>query len=135
VKTVTKAMFNTNAKVEDEKRKYERFEVPIGVFVVLGPHSTKVGRVIDVSRSGLAFRHVDREEPLDGLRELDMFHIDNGFCLKKVPFEIIWDFENDESPVSFMRRRDSGVQFGKLTPKQRSHLKHFIQEHTMGAVI
>jgi hypothetical protein len=65
--------------VGEERRKYERFQVSMGLFVVLGPHSTKMGRVIDVSPAGLAFSHVDRDELLDGLRELDMFHIDNGF--------------------------------------------------------
>lgn len=113
-----------------ERRKYEHFEVPIGVFIVIGPHSTKVGRVIDVSPAGLAFRHVDRDEPLHGLCELDMFHIDNGFCLKTVPFKTIWDFESNESPLSFMRTRESGVQFGELTHSQKFQLEYLIQNYT-----
>lgn len=46
-----------------ERRKHKRFQVPFGAFAVLGPHSTKVGRIMDISMGGLTFRHIDRKEP------------------------------------------------------------------------
>jgi hypothetical protein len=118
-----------------ERRANKRFQAPMGAFAVLGPDATKVGRIIDISMNGLAFRHVDRKEPLHGLYELDLFMIDHDFHLNKIPFETISDYEIvNEAPFSFMTTRQTGLQFGELTPKQRSGLAHFIENHTLGEV-
>ena len=113
-----------------ERRKHKRFEVPIGAFVVLGPHSTMVGRIIDISMGGLTFRHVDKEEPSGGLYELDVFH-ENDFCLKHVPCENVSDLETYESPFGSFIIRESAVQFRDLTPRQMSQLEYFIHNHTI----
>jgi hypothetical protein len=113
-----------------ERRKHTRFEVSIGLFVVLGPHSAKVGRVIDVSRKGLSFRHVDRKLVTDGLCELDILDVDDGFCVKKAPFEIVWGSEGRKTLPTFLRRRQSGVRFVKLTSNQKSKLEYLIQNYT-----
>jgi len=116
-----------------ERRGDKRFHASTGAFAVLGPNSTKVGRVIDISLSGLAFRHADQEEPLDGLNELDVFMIDDDFHVNKIPFEAVSDFEmTNEGTLAFMRTRQSGLRFGELTPAQRSRLEYFIQNHTLG---
>jgi hypothetical protein len=113
-----------------ERRRYKRFQVPIGAFIVLGPDSTKLGRIIDVSMAGLGFHHIDRKEPLSGLRELDMFHVDNGFCLKRVPFQTIWDLEAKKGFFGFWTTRRSGIQFGELTYRQKAELERFILNYT-----
>jgi len=113
-----------------ERRRYKRFEVPIGAFIVLGPDSTKLGRITDVGLGGLGFSHVHRKEPLDGLRQFDMFHVDNGFNVKKVPFQTIWDSEFKKGLFGFMSTRRTGIQFGELTYSQRSQLEHFILNYT-----
>jgi hypothetical protein len=114
-----------------ERRKHKRFEVPIGAFVVLGPQSTLVGRIIDISMGGLAFRHVDKENPPGGLDELDVFIIEDDFCLKHVPCETVSDLETYESPFGSFIIRESAVQFRDLTPRQMSQLEHFIHNHTI----
>jgi hypothetical protein len=113
-----------------ERRKYKRFQVPIGAFIVLGPDSTKLGRIVDVTMAGLGFQHIDRKAPLDGLRELDLFHVDNGFCLKKLPFQTIWDLEAKKDFFGFLTTRRSGIQFGELTYRQKAELNHFILNYT-----
>jgi hypothetical protein len=112
-----------------ERRKHRRFEIPVGAFIVLGPDSTKVGRITDISMGGLAFRHVDKKEPSDGLHELDMFHIHTDFCLKHVPFDTVWDAE--EAPGGFMTISGSGLRFRQLTDNQKSQLQRFIQDHAV----
>ena len=113
-----------------ERRKHKRFEVPIGSFVVLGPHSTTVGRIIDISMGGLAFRHVDEVESSEALHELDVFH-ENDFSLRHVPCETISDLETYESPFGSFIIRESTVEFGDMTPHQMLHLQRFIQKHTI----
>jgi hypothetical protein len=117
----------------DERRENKRFHASTGAFAVLGPNSTKVGRVIDISLSGLTFRHVDKEEPIKGLNELHVFMIDDDFHVNKIPFETVSDYEimNDRT-LALMRTRQSGLRFGELTPSQRSRLEYFIQNHTLG---
>ncbi|MBW1743035.1 MAG: PilZ domain-containing protein [Deltaproteobacteria bacterium] len=116
-----------------ERRENKRFHAPTGAFAVLGPNATKVGRVIDISLSGLAFRHADKEEPLNELNEIDVFMIDDDFHVNKIPFETVSDYEIiNESPLALMTTRQSGLRFGELTPSQRSLLEYFIQNHTSG---
>jgi hypothetical protein len=117
-------------QVRVERRKYKRFQVPVGVFIVLGPDSTKVGRITDIGLGGIGFAHVDRREPLDGLRQFDMFHVHNGFNLKKVPFQTIWDLEFRKGLFGLMTIRRTGIQFGELTYSQRCQLEHFILNYT-----
>jgi hypothetical protein len=47
-----------------------------------------------------------------------------------VPFETVWDLETDGMPFSSIKTRQSGLQFGQLTPGQMSQLEYFIDKHT-----
>lgn len=123
----------TAEAVRDERRGNKRFHASIGAFAVLGPNSTKVGRVMDISLSGLSFRHVDKEEPIRGLSELNVFMIDDDFHVNKIPFETVSDYEvMSEGPLAFIRARQSSLRFGELTSSQRSLIEYFIQNHTLG---
>ncbi len=116
-----------------ERREDKRFHAPTGAFAVLGPNATKVGRVIDISLSGLTFRHVDKEEPLSELNEIDVFMINDDFHVNKIPFETVSDYEiMNEGPRALMTTRQSGLRFGELRPSQRSLLEYFIRNHTLG---
>jgi hypothetical protein len=117
----------------DERRGSKRFHASTRTFAVLGPNAAKVGRVMDISMSGLGFRHVDKEESFSGLNELDVFMIDDHFHVNKIPFEAVSDYEiKNEGFPTFMKSRQSGLRFGELTPGQRSLLEYFIQNHTLG---
>jgi hypothetical protein len=116
-----------------ERREDKRFHASIGAFAVLGPNATKVGRVIEISLSGLTFRHVDKKEPLSELNEIDVFMINDDFHVNKIPFETVSDYEiMNEGPRALMTTRQSGLRFGELTPSQRSLLEYFIRNHTLG---
>jgi hypothetical protein len=113
-----------------ERRKYKRFRVSVGAFIVLGPDSTKLGRVTDIGLGGIGFAHVDRKEPLEGPCQFDMFHVNNGFNLKKVPFRQVWDLEFRQGLFGFGTVRRTGIAFGDLTYGQRSQVEHFILNYT-----
>lgn len=123
----------TGANVQQERverRKFRRFQVPIGAFIVLGPDSTKVGRITDVGLGGLGFCPVDKKMALDGVHEFDMFHVNNGFNLKKIQFQTIWDLEFRKGVFGLMTTRRTGIQFEELTCSQRSRVEHFILNYT-----
>ena len=95
-----------------------------------------MGKIIDMSMGGLAFRHIDTEEETSGPCELDIFLSDSNFYLHKVPFKNISDFEIYNVPsLSSIRMRRCGLQFGDLTPDQIFDLEYFIENHTVGEAV
>ena len=121
-----------SSKERRERRKHKRFQVPKSTFAGLGPYFGKVGPIIDLSMSGLAFRYVGSAES-NGESYLDMFLADKDFSLREVRFKPIWDSKMvNETPLSSVTMRLQGVQFKKLTRYQRSQLEYFIQNHTTG---
>ncbi len=117
-----------------EQRKHKRFRPGIGAFVLLGPDSTKLGRIIDVSLGGLAFSHMASARPPNELSELDMFLIDADFYLEKLPYTIVSDFQTFDNPFGSITMRRCCVQFGELTQHQKSQVAHFVQDYTEDGV-
>jgi hypothetical protein len=118
-----------------EHREYERYQVREGAFVLLGPDSTKLGRIVDVSVGGLAFSHMARTSPSSELFELDMFLIDSDFYLNSMPYEVISDFKTYNNPFSSISMRRCGVKFGALSNSQIFQLEHFIQTYTFAEAL
>ena len=119
------------AKKLVKPRKRKRFEVP-GLFAALGPDCNKVGPIVDISMSGLAFRNVSSEELSNG-SYADIFLTEGDFYLGKVPIETISDVEVvNKAPSGPTALRRCGVKFGKVTRSQKSQLEQFIQDHTIG---
>jgi hypothetical protein len=121
-----------NSRQIVERRQHKRFHAPKGLFAVLRPGYTKMGSVVDMSISGLAFRYVDREEPPKGTH-MDIFMIGDVFHLGKVSVKTVSDVEvvHGRPYCSFTIRR-CGVMFGELTDDQKAQLEQFIQDRTIG---
>jgi hypothetical protein len=119
-----------------ERREHERFEVPQGAYVTLGPGGRVLGKIVDISMSGVAFGYIDGVEPSKGSNELDLFFMDSSFSLRKVPFKTIWNIEiPNEIHYSTEPMRHTGVQFKRLKRNQASELKSFIESHDVGNVV
>jgi hypothetical protein len=125
-------------KKSADRREHERFLVRDGAFVVLRPPAPIlgqdidiVGRIIDISKSGLVLRYVSSQERSHESFELDIVLAGNGFRLNGVPVKTVSDCQipdDGASNATTMRRR--GVQFGTLTGQQLCQLEHFIRDHT-----
>jgi hypothetical protein len=111
-----------------ERREHERFEVPQGAYVTLGPGGRVLGKIVDISESGIAFGYIDGVEPSNNSDELDIFFMGSSFSLRKVPFTTIWNVEvPNEIRYSTESMRRSGVRFKRLKRDQASELKGFIE--------
>jgi len=118
-------------KRRTDLRKYKRLRAQNGAFVDLRISPIKVGKIVDISRGGLAFRYLDVGEGLKELFELDMYCRLNDFRMEKVPVKTIWDRETRGELSFSARTRLRGVQFGKLTQNQFSELERFLLLNTV----
>jgi len=118
-----------------ERRKHQRFRVREGVFAVLGPDSAKIGTIIDISMTGLAFNYIYMDDPSDGEDksfELNIFFAEESLYLKKIKFQVVTDQQPPKIPFSSINLRRCGVRFDNLKPSQTSELEHFIRNYTVG---
>ena len=116
-----------------ERRKHKRYLAKKGAFAAVRPLYVKIGRIIDISQGGLAFRYMVTDSQEDASDELDIFLIGNVFHLDRIPLRIICDLKVSETPSPRSSRiRRCGLQFGELTQDQMLQVDYFIQHHTVG---
>jgi len=96
-------------KRRTDLRKYKRLRAQDGAFVDLRVSPVKVGKIVDISRGGLAFRYLKVGESLKEAFELDMYSRLNDFRMEKVPVKTIWDRETT-GELSFSTRTSVEVE-------------------------
>lgn len=115
-----------------KRRRQKRFQIESSAFVVY--HSNKLGRVVEISRDGISFSHVERDRQPRKLRDLDVFLIDRDFYLENVPVEansVVKTYQPSFSSIYLGRYT---LRFGELTRKQRSKIEYLIRNHTTEGV-
>jgi hypothetical protein len=118
-------------KRRTDLRKDKRFRAQEGAFVDLRISHVKVGKIVDISKGGLAFRYLHVGEHLRQTFELDMYSRKNDFRMEKIPVRTVWDRGSPGELHFSTRTRLRGVQFGKLNQEQLSELERFILLNTV----
>ncbi|MCP3954359.1 MAG: hypothetical protein GY697_19405 [Desulfobacterales bacterium] len=130
------------------KRAHKRYRAKEGTFAVLFQDSSKLGHLIDICVDGFSFSFSDspfldsdrdgqallysgRQHLVEGLTEFDIFLVDSGICLERMPCKIVSKIELEEGDnlASIVTKRCS-VQFDELEPEQVSDLNDFIEHWT-----
>jgi hypothetical protein len=113
-----------------ERREYERFSTHENAFVCLGGSSAMLGKIRNISTSGLLFHYSGSVEQTSDKSLLHILMIDGSFSSGWLPMRIIWDTEVP-SKYSFDQAsmRFSGVQFESLTDDQRAQLADFMRNY------
>ena len=122
-------------RVETEKRKFERYLAQDLAFAVFRPSFTKLGKIKDISKGGLAFEYVTAEGQMEDSTEIDIFISGTRFHVTRVPAKTMYDSKvanDDYTFAPFVERRRCGLQFGELTEEQAAQLGHFLETHTIG---
>ena len=113
-----------------EKRKSNRFKAQEDTYVAIVNDSIKVGKIINLSKGGLAFSYIGKEAQITGWHKMNIFLSGNRFYLKEVSFKAISDFYIDtKTQFSTVLMKQCGGQFGELTREQKSQLEYFIANH------
>jgi hypothetical protein len=111
-----------------ERRKLRRLKAQENTFALLRGQTSKLGRVIDISDGGLAFRYVSIGEQLKSVFELDLVSPRGDLRLNGLPVKVVSNLERQgKTPSGRIRLRRVGVQFRELTHYQVSQPQHFMR--------
>ena len=114
------------------RRKHPRFLVKEGAFAVMKPGYKYLGQIKNISRGGLAYRHIADKRPENGLYKIDIFLSNKEFYLENIPFKTVSVLdEATEFPYSSVMMKRRCIQFGDLDPEQKQMLDYFIMNHTL----
>lgn len=108
-----------------ESRRRKRLKIKEGVFAITRGPSPQLGEITDASGSGLAFKYQGEEKLWKQSSELEILALNDSFKIKRLPIRGVWDSKT----ANEMRKR--GVKFGKLTYRQRSQIKFFMQNYSL----
>ena len=124
--------------MNNERRRNSRVSPKEVTFVAVRPEFSKSGELLDISRGGLCFQYLRRLNHEDNVKtslKIDIFIINNGYYLPKVPCTLIYDVEEKKGPNLFPMRLESrhcGLQFGKLSLEQTRQVELYLIHHTEG---
>jgi hypothetical protein len=101
-------------------------------FAVIKSKPIKMGQIINISKDGLAFHYIDRQEASNSLFKMDILFAQDAFYLDRLLFKPIFDIKiATDIPLNSFTIRKCGVQFGELSAHQQSRLAYFIRNHTL----
>jgi hypothetical protein len=110
-------------------------------YVAVRPAFRTLGKVKDVSMSGIGFSYAlldDQEKPIkdEGSFSVDLFVSNNGFYLPKLKCRLAYDkFVPDRTPFKLqIPMRQCGIRFDHdaLTDEQREKIELFLRDYTAG---
>ena len=117
-----------------DQRKHPRFLVSYGAFAALT--DSKLGKISDISRGGLAFNYIDYEDEDDVAAsespEVSIVH-DPGFFLLDVPCKVIKDDYYPPDHHGLYKMNKCRIQFYRLTLDQEEQLDYFIENFAIGS--
>jgi len=115
----------------EDRRKSRRLVVEETVFVTFRPEFNKIGRLKDISRSGMAFEYPAYDNyGSTASVEVDIFsHIDD-FHVSRVQCEVVYDIEGPAHPsFSDIQFRRCGLQFRALSDNNTAKLESFFDSY------
>ena len=121
-----------------ERRKSKRYKTVEGAYAAISPKSQKLGQIIDISMSGLAFKYIDTgnddtnydDTKRQSHSEESIFLSSMGSYVGNLPFKTISDTEITNTPsFSSMKVRERHVQFTDLSFKQLFDLDCYLRNN------
>ena len=112
-----------------ENRQHPRLLAQDDSYVQLKGEETRVGKIFDISATGLAFSHQPEKEGGNGFKHVDIYLAQNGFKLSDVPCQIVYDKKEGSNGDTVYR---CGLRFEEMADKQNSKLNYFLSHFTSG---
>ncbi|MCP3952805.1 MAG: PilZ domain-containing protein [Desulfobacterales bacterium] len=122
--------------IQGNRRRSVRFLPRKSTFVALRPEFVRLGKIVDISSSGLRFQYLISEDNQveKGKVALDMFIGSDGYYLPDIPCETVYErkLEQHGSDAMSLEQRQCGIKFRPLNREQADKLKVFLRQHTSG---
>ena len=115
-----------------EKRKYTRFRAQGNAYAALRDHTSKVGKIYDISMNGLGFRYLADQKLEEKFTCVDIFLSDGEFLMFQVPCDIVYDLTEENSGTTRVSPYRCGLQFKPLNEEQQDKLEYFLDNCTAG---
>ena len=119
-----------------DRRRAVRFLPRKSTFVALRPEFIRLGKVMDISSSGLRFQYLISEDKQmeKGRVALDLFVGSEGYYLPDIPCETVYErkLEQHGSDAMGLEQRQCGLKFRALNQDQADKLNMFLRHHTSG---
>jgi c-di-GMP-binding flagellar brake protein YcgR len=113
------------------RRKEDRYRVRDGVFAIDINEPQRLGEILDISRSGIAFRYMAGPNDFRASTGLNIFSSTHSLFLNNFPFETVADIQIEGHPTSVINMRRHSGKFTSLSERQQEQLDDFIDLHSM----
>ena len=119
-----------------DRRKHPRFVAREGMVAVPRSSAARIGRIIDISSSGVAIHHANEGDWLFGASHIDILSIDSDFYISKIPVKVISTGEMiKKNAHGFSKEKRWSLQFGNLSDCQIAKIQNIIYNGTFGVEI
>ena len=114
-----------------ERRKHRRNQ-PWDTVVVFWRNGAMMGmgKLLDISRGGLAVRSYDAVEDLNGTFEIEMFNTAAGFHLHSLSVTFVSDTRLGQGASIVTPFQKYGFQFDRMSLDQAFLVEDFLKKHT-----
>ena len=116
----------------NDRRKEPRFRLRDNAFAIGPGEPKRLGKLIDISRSGLSFQYMEEANNFGAGTELHIFSSAHSLFLESFSFEIVSDSPMPKHPASTLYMRRRGGRFSLLAAGQQAQLDEFISLHSEG---
>ena len=113
-----------------ERRKHPRFAVKSDVLAILKPYPVKLGKIADISESGLSFQYLGSDELPAHYSVIDLFVTQDDQEYRSFPIQKLREITLSKVYEKTVPIRQIGIMFNDLTPDQAALLRLFITAHT-----
>jgi hypothetical protein len=123
--------------METERRKYPRFSVRDNVFAVFQPEPVKLVPILDIGLGGLAIgvRGIHAGDKwLNSASGLEILIDDCSFYMDNLPYRLLSKYRSLSQNGAGSFENIYGLKFLDLMSSQKSQLKYFIRNHTVGGM-
>lgn len=115
-----------------ERRKQPRYILREGTYAFLRPPANKIGQILDISLSGLAFTYFSTNGASCEPEGLDLL-AEGGLCMENIPFETINDFIiPNEHPFSQITMRRRCIKFANISTDLTAYIQDIINKYGPG---
>jgi hypothetical protein len=127
---ITMPKKNTNQAVSYDRRKSPRYKARAVVYAMLFPHYERLGKIIDVSESGLAFTYYANQPMPVISNKLNVLTPNGDLYIGVLPVTVVSDVERTNSMAISGTIRRISVKFGDLSWHKKRQIEELIQKYT-----